>query len=98
MRLRIEEQRLEVEGRTYVIRCNMAVLDALEETYGDFQAVMALPLREGQAAVLAAMLNDYAEDMGWDLDIIGMLTRAVTPANAAAEAQTKTEPGDDAGN
>ena len=117
MRLRIEEQRLEVEGRTYTLRCNMAVLDALEETYGDFQAVMALPIREGQAAVLAAMLNDYAEDMGWDpewtarkvkklfpyaalldLDIIGMLTRAVTPANAAAEAQTKTEPGDDAGN
>ena len=117
MRLRIEEKRLEVEGRTYVLRCNMAVLDALEATYGDFQAVMELPIREATAAILAAMLNDYAEDQGWDpdwtarkvkkafpyaalleLDIIGMLDRAVTPTNAEAEPETKTEPGDDAGN
>lgn len=117
MRLRIEERRLEVEGRTYVLRCNMAVLDALEATYGDFQAVMALPIREATAAILAAMLNDCAEDRDWptdwtarkvkkafpyaallELDIIGMLTRAVTPANADAEPETNTEPGDDAGN
>lgn len=117
MRLRIEEKRLEVEGRTYVLRCNMAVLDALEATYGDFQAVMALPIREATAAILAAMLNDCAEDRGWptdwtarkvkktfpyvallELDIIGMLTRAVTPASAEAEPETKTEPGVDAGN
>ena len=117
MRLRLEEKRLEIGSRTYVLRCNMAVLDMLEATYGDFQTFFALPLREAHAAVLAAMLNDYSDDMGWDpewtarkvkkifpyaalrdLDLIGMLTRAVTPANAAAEAQTKTEPGDDAGN
>ena len=66
MSLRLEEKRLEVEGKTYVLRCNMAVLDAVETAYGTFQAVMELPVREGQAAILAAMLNDYAEDMGWE--------------------------------
>ena len=66
MSLRLEEKRLEVEGKTYVLRCNMAVLDALETAYGSFEAVMELPVREGQAAILAAMLNDYAEDMGWE--------------------------------
>ena len=66
MSLRLEEKRIEVEGKIYCLRCNMAVLDALEASYGSFQAVMDLPVREGQAAILAAMLNDYAEDMGWD--------------------------------
>ena len=66
MSLRLEEKRIEVDGKTYVLRCNMAVLDALETAYGSFQAVMELPVREGQAAILAAMLNDYAEDMGWE--------------------------------
>lgn len=68
MSLRLEEKRVDVGGKTYVIRCNMAVLDAVETAYGSFQAVMELPVREGQAAILAAMLNDYAEDMGWEQD------------------------------
>ena len=66
MSLRLEEKRLEVEGKTYVLRCNMAVLDALETAYGSFEAVMDLPMTEGLPALLAAMLNDYAEDMGWE--------------------------------
>ena len=65
-RLKMEEVPFEMNGKTYILRCNMAVLDALEASYGSFQAVMDLPVREGQAAILAAMLNDYAEDMGWD--------------------------------
>ena len=68
MSLRLEEKRIDVDGKTYVLRCNMAVLDAVETAYGTFQAVMELPVREGQAAILAAMLNDYAEDMGWEQD------------------------------
>lgn len=66
MSLRLEEQRIEIDGKVYVLRCNMAVLDALETAYGSFQAVMDLPMLEGLAAIMAAMLNDYAEDMGWE--------------------------------
>lgn len=66
MSLRLEEKQLEIDGKVYVLRCNMAVLDALEAAYGSFQAVMDLPMTEGLPALLAAMLNDYAEDMGWE--------------------------------
>ena len=66
MSLRLEEKRIEIDGKVYVIRCNMAVLDALEAAYGSFEAAVQLPLRDGVSAILAAMLNDYAEDMGWE--------------------------------
>ena len=65
--LQLEEKPFEIEGKTYVLRCNMAVLDALQEAHdGDFGAVYDLPVREGSAQILTAMLNDYAEDMGWE--------------------------------
>lgn len=65
--LRLEEIPFEIDGKTYLLRCNMAVLDALQEAHGgDFGAVVNLPARDGIAEILAAMLNDYAEDMGWE--------------------------------
>lgn len=66
MSLRLEEKQFEIDGKVYVLRCNMAVLEALSTAYGSFQAVMDLPMAEGLPALLAAMLNDYAEDMGWE--------------------------------
>lgn len=66
MSIRLEEKPFELEGKTYILRCNMAVLDALQDAHGgDFGEVMNLPARQGVVEVLAAMLNDYAEDMGW---------------------------------
>lgn len=68
MSVRLEEQPFEIDGRVYILRCNMAVLDRLEIAHGSFEAVMQLPPRDGMAEFLAAMLNDYAEDMGWEQD------------------------------
>ena len=43
-----------------------SVLDALQEAHEDnFEAFMGQSVREASAELLAAMLNDYAEDMGW---------------------------------
>ncbi len=65
--LRLEEKPVEFEGRTYILRCNMAVLDALQEAHGgDFAEVMQLSPQQAAPEILAAMLNDYAEDMGWE--------------------------------
>ena len=65
--LRLEEKPVEFEGRTYVLRCNMAVLDALQEAHGgDFAEVMQLSPQQAAPEIFAAMLNDYAEDMGWE--------------------------------
>lgn len=67
--LRLEEKIITLDGRTYTLRCNMAVLDTIQEAHGgDFAAVMKLPATAAMAEILAAMLNDYAEDMGWETD------------------------------
>lgn len=69
MRLRLEEKPIEIDGRVYKLRCNMAVLDALEEAHdGDLSVMFSMPPRQGASEILAAMLNDYAEDMGWEQD------------------------------
>ena len=65
--LRLEEKPVEFDGKQYLLRCNMAVLDALQEAHnGDFGELMKLEPRQAAPEILAAMLNDYAEDMGWE--------------------------------
>ena len=67
MSIRLEEKPLEYNGKTYLLRCNMAVLDRLQDSHdGDFSAVMRLPATKGMIVILCAMMNDYAEDMGWE--------------------------------
>lgn len=69
MSIRLETKQLELGGKTYELRCNMAVLDALQEAHdGDFGAIMEAPTLKILPEILAAMLNDYAEDHGWPCD------------------------------
>ena len=65
--LRLEELPFELDGRQYVLRCNMNVLAEVQDDYdGDFAAAMddKHSLRSVMC-FLAAMLNDYAEEQGW---------------------------------
>ena len=64
--IRLEEKPFELEGKRYLLRCNMAVLETIEEQYGNLDALMEASVRESSLALLAAMLNDYAEEQGWD--------------------------------
>lgn len=64
--IRLEEKPFELEGKRYILRCNMAVLEAIEEKHGDFEAVTQLPVRTASLDLLAAMLDDYAEEQDWD--------------------------------
>ena len=64
--IRLEEKPFELDGQRYTLRCNMAVLEAIEEAHGDFEAVTKLPVRTASLELLAAMLNDYADDQGRD--------------------------------
>lgn len=64
--IRLEEKPFELEGKRYLLRCNMAVLEAIEELHGDFEAVMQLPVRTASLDLLQLMLNDYADEQGWD--------------------------------
>lgn len=65
--IRLETKRLELDGRIFEISCNMAVLDALQTAHGSIDAAMDRPPFQAAALLLAAMLNDYAEDQGWDV-------------------------------
>lgn len=112
--LKLETKKIDFDGRVWELRCNMSVLDRLEQAHdGNFTAVMTLPPSKATPEVLAAMLNDYAEDMGWDilytpkqiskmvtfadmkeLDVIGMLYRAVIPEDPQPAAAAPTEEGE----
>lgn len=97
--IRLEEKPFELEGKHYVLRCNMAVLETIEEAHGDMDGVMALPVRTASLELLRAMLDDYADEQGWEerwtlaqlkrrvsyamlmeLDLVGMMFRAIAPA------------------
>lgn len=68
MGIRLEEIPFELNGKTYQLRCNMNVLADVQEQYdGDF--ISALNDKKTMKSVLfflAAMLNDYADEKGWE--------------------------------
>ena len=66
MTLQLEELPFELDGKTYLLRCNMAVLETIQEAHGgNYGAVLDAPVNESALEFLAAMLNDYAWEQGW---------------------------------
>lgn len=65
--IRLEEMPFELDGKTYKLRCNMNVLADVQEAYnGDlFEALSGRNTFKSILEFLAAMLNDYADEMGW---------------------------------
>lgn len=66
--IRLEEVTFELDGKTYKLRCNMNVLADVQEYFdGDFgKALTEKNTLKSSLVFLAAMLNDYADDMGWE--------------------------------
>lgn len=67
MDVRLQEKPFRFDGKDFKLRCNMNVLADIQESYGgDFSAAL-----RSTAALrtvhnfLTAMLNDYADEMGW---------------------------------
>ena len=67
MSLRLEELPYEFEGKTYMLRCNMAVLEEIQEAHGGDLGAALDPQKAVRSAVefLTAMINDYADEQGW---------------------------------
>ena len=65
--VKMKEVPFELDGKRYKLRCNMNVLADVQEAYdGDFME--SLNSRQSMKSVLeflAAMLNDYADEMEW---------------------------------
>ena len=68
MDIRLESLPFEVNGKTYQLRCNMNVLADVQELYeGDFvNALDGKATMKSALTFLAAMLNDYADEKGWE--------------------------------
>lgn len=116
--IRLEEIPFELDGKTYLLRCNMNVLADVQEAFGGTIAG-ALSGESANRSVmefLAAMLNDYADEQGWperftarqigrrlsmrairQMDILGLVTRSITPPGAAKRPEPVSEPDTGAG-
>lgn len=67
--LRLEEKPIQIGDRTYVLHMNMSVLERIQEACGgEIKGLMHKNMYDGNAITVAAMLNDYAEDQGWEQD------------------------------
>ena len=67
MTIKLEEKTIELCGNTYVLHANMSVLDRVQEQHdGDIAKLMSTPVNQAMAEILSAMLNDWAEDQGWE--------------------------------
>lgn len=65
--IRLEEIPFTLDGKTYLLRCNMNVLADVQDAFGG-SISGALDGENPNRSVLeflAAMLNDYADEMGW---------------------------------
>ena len=66
--IRLEEVPFEIGGKKYKLRFNMNVLADVQEAYGGNigAAIRADNPSRTVLILLAAMLNDYADEQGWD--------------------------------
>ena len=65
--IRLEEMPFELDGKTYLLRCNMNVFADVQEQFGGSigEALSGEKPLQSVLAFLAAMLNDYADEQGW---------------------------------
>lgn len=65
--VKMREIPFKLDGKRYRLRCNMNVLADVQEEYdGDFmESLNGKKTMKGILVFLAAMLNDYADEMGW---------------------------------
>lgn len=65
--IRLEELPFDLDGKTYLLRCNMNVLADVQEAFGGTigGALSGESVNRSVMEFLAAMLNDYADEMDW---------------------------------
>lgn len=116
--IRLEEIPFDLDGKTYLLRCNMNVLADVQEAFGGTigGALSGESVNRSVMEFLAAMLNDYADEQGWPerftarqlgrrlplhavkrLDIMGLVTRSITPPDAKNRPEAVSEPDTGAG-
>ena len=64
--IRLKELPFDINGNTYMLRCNLNVLADLQEEFGGIPNILdEEKSMRNISAYIAAMANDYADEMGW---------------------------------
>lgn len=66
MDIRLKTAKWELDGQAYELRCNMAVLADVQEEYGGKFALALAGTVKSYMVILAAMINDSADEQGLD--------------------------------
>ena len=84
MSIRIPEKTVEIDGVKYTLRCNMAVLERLQDGQdGDIGALRELPTYKAVFLILKAMLDEYCDDHGLEEVSMKRLKKLYSPAEVA---------------
>jgi len=84
MSIRIPSIVVNIDGTEYKLRCNMAVLERLQDGQdGDIGALMQKPTYQAVFLILKAMLDDYCEDAGLEEVSMRRLKKLYSPADVA---------------
>lgn len=63
--IRLKEETMELDGKTFKLRCNFNVLADAQEHFGDFKHLNSAKFKVARF-YLASMMNDYANEQGWE--------------------------------
>lgn len=65
--IRLKETPFELDGKTYLLRCNMNVLADVQEFFDGSldEALSGKHVLKNSLVWLSAMLNDYSASQGW---------------------------------
>lgn len=91
MDLRLKEEPYVFDGHTYLLRCNMNVLADVQEAYG---GNISAALRQSTSVrtintFLTAMINDYADEMGWPSYTVKQVGRLLPTDSKSMTARTE---------
>ena len=65
--IRLKEEVMELDGKTFRLRCNFNVLAEAQAYYGNFKHLNNGSLTFDRARTyLSFMMNDYADEQGWE--------------------------------
>lgn len=84
MDIRLQHEPFEINGKTYMLRCNFNVLADVQEAFdGDFLAALdSAHSYRGVLEFIAAMLNDYADEQGWPERFTGKQVGRMIPISS----------------
>ena len=84
MSIQIPEKTVEIDGVKYTLRCNMAVLERLQDGQdGDIGALIEIPTYKAVFLILKAMLDEYCDDHGLEEVPLKRLKKLYRPAEIA---------------